>query len=204
MSIISVGEIFESKFGDRVEKKFEILLGGLPVSYSILRPHRNLEADSKYKLALKLNEEQFKEIHGAILSKLEQLNKEGGYGASKKKLEEILDRVVGEATNSEGAFRLFGSKKMAFTNKDSGQLEPTQLKVYDKVISEESLVKDVMLGAGSKVRSSFIVSLFKKGTQVFMNMNPNVVVVLEKVDVPRSEKAAGPDFSQVEDSDYDY
>ncbi len=204
MPIIKCGNIFEAKFGTGKEPRIEVALGGLPVTFSQIRPHRTIAKEDKYRLSLQLNEEQFNEVHAAMLEALEALNKAGSYGATKKQLEEVLSRAVGPSTVHEGTFRFYGSRGMGYPSKESGEMEPINLPVYDGVISEDTKIAGgVSLGAGSVVRSTFIISLFKSGKQVLLNINPSKIVIVKKVEPPKRESLSHDGLDDTMDA-YDF
>ena len=184
MATINCGPVEDFKFGDKVEPRFEVALGGLPVAYSVLKPYRNINPDDKYKLSLKLNAEQFEEVKAAMLERLGELNVAGAFGATAKQLDELLARAVGESTKEDGVFRFYGSKRMGFKDKDE-MLARRMLCVDGE--TKEAIEGGVSLGAGSVVRSVFSVSLFKKDKQVLLKIEPTRVVVIKLVEPPKRE-----------------
>lgn len=203
MSIIKVGELFPYKFGDKEELRFEVLLGGLPGTFFSLKPFRNIKEDDKYQIALQLTKEEYDEIEAEFLPKLMELNEQGGYGAKKKELQDLFSRVVGESTREEGTYRFYGSRKMGYLDRETQEMKPFSLNCYDGGMSEDKLIEGgVRLGAGSIVRSKFVVSLFRGKGGVFMNLNPVSVVVLKHVEPPKRESL---NYEGVDDSSaYDY
>lgn len=188
MAIIKVGEIYTKQFGDHDEPNVEVAFGALPVGYSILKAFQNLEPDSKFKLALELTQEQFEEAHAALFAALKDLNAEGNYKLDDDELKDLLKKNLDKSKNNPGMFRFYASKKMSYTDKETKKLLPTHVACYDATTKEE-LADGVRLGAGSIVRSNFIVSLFKKGKSVLLHIKPKSVHVVEAVDVPRKDNS---------------
>ncbi len=205
MPIINVGKVFEAKFGNHTEPKVDVALGGLPVNYSVLKPfHKINVAEDRYKLNLRLNAEQFEEVKEKVREAMDELNKQGGFGASKKRLDEIFAQVIGESTaeGHEGEFRFYGSRKMGFVSRETGNVESINLPCYDKQFNEENLIEGgVQLGPNSVVRSKFTLSLFKKDNKVFLNVHPVNVVVLKLVEPPKRESVG---HDGLDDTAYDY
>lgn len=199
MPIIRCGEISMRRFRGTEEPFFEVALGGLPVLYSILKPFKQPGADDRYKLSLRLTPEQYEEVRTEFMARLKELNREGGYGATEKQLEEKFNQVIGPCTTHEGSYRFFGSKLMAYRSKDTGEYVAASMNVYD---AEGKLIEGgVALGSGSIVRSKFSVSLFKKDKQIFMNLNPISATVLHLVEPPKRESVG---HEGLDDSAYDF
>lgn len=204
MAIMKIGKPFVAKFKGNEEPRVEIALGGLPVAYSRLKVAKELDEEDRFQLTLQLTAEQKDEIQEALLEVLRDLNERGNYGASPDELEEILGRAVGESTREPGTYRFYGSKAMGFRDKETGEFVAFNMPVYNGIVSEDARVAGgVMLGAGSVVRSTFVISLFKKKKQVLLNIQPSVVVVLKKVDPPKRD-VQHLDHDGLEDSAYDY
>lgn len=205
MAIIKVGKVFNTKFAGREEPRIEVALGGLPVTYSVFHsPKRPIVADDKVKLNLQLNEAQFQEINAAMLEALDALNEAGGFKATKKILAQALEQAVSASTAHEGLYRFYGSRKMGFMDKETNEFTPFNVPIYNGSVDAENLITGgINLGAGSIVRSTFILSLWRdKAKAVHLNINPNMVVVVSKVDPPKRDSISHDGLD--DSSSYDY
>lgn len=208
MSIVDVSPIYTRWFKGQDEPVFDMTFGTLGVAFSRIRAKRNLDAGDKYALSLLQTEEQHLETKGPMLDRLVELAKAKGYKTTRTKLELALERSVGKSTTIDGAYRFYGSRKMAYKSQDTGKLEPFKLNVYDKTVSEETfLERPPLLGHGSKVRSRFQVGLFETDSgQLCVSISPTDVVIMEVVELPPREDGEGessytaPNFDAVEDS----
>lgn len=207
MPIVTIGQLFDSNFNGKTEKKFEMLLGGLPVGFSILRPDRNLTPDAKYKISLLLTKEQHDEVRTALLERLSELNKEGGYGATEKQLAQSLEQQLGESTAHPGQYRLLGSRKMAFQDKETKELVAARMVVHLASKSDDTIIPNPVLGNGSIARTRFIVSMFRLagGKGIGININPIDVIVTHYVPYESKRTQLSHDgLDDVQGSAYDY
>lgn len=201
MAIIKSGEVFTRKFGDREEPAIDVVLGDLPVQFSILAPFRRLDSTHKYKLTLTLNKEQFGEVQKEMAHAIEQLNEEGKYGATKKEIQECIAQAINESTKEPGTFRFLGSRKMGFTSRETGEMQAYSIHCYDGEVTEDTYLEGgVKLGAGSVVKSKYQVSIWRdQQKKLRLNINPIEVVVVNKVEPPERARLG---YDGVDSYDY--
>ncbi len=190
MAIIKTGKPFKAKFKDNVETRVDVMLGGLPVLYSQLAPLAHISPKDSYRLALGLTEEQYNEVIETLTPVLTELGVENGIALKKTQLEALLGRAIGPSKLEPGTFRFYGSKRMGFTSRDTGETIPFNMPVHNGSIADENVIENPILGKGSIIRSSFTMSLFTKDKDVYLKIEPSVVVVLELKELPKREAGA--------------
>lgn len=203
MAIIKSGDVYQGKFMGNNECRVDVVLGALPVIYSVLAPYRTIEQDSKYQLNLKLDKKQYEEVKAEVAGALKRLAEEAeDFSATSKQIDDAISRAIRESKKEPGTFQFFGSRKMGFVSRETGDMTAITLNCYDKEVNEDSLIEGgARLGAGSVVKSKFTLSLWKNSQkQVCLNINPVEVVVLEKVEPPKRSTLGYDGVS----SDYDY
>lgn len=204
MAIAAKGKLFDSKFGERVEKKFELTVGSLPVAYSVLARKRVLSSDDKYNLTTIMTKPEHDEIRTLILEGLEEINVAQGLGASSAALKKALEQYLSESIQHPDRFRLTSSKRMTYRTKATGELAVIDMKVYKDDLLEENLMPNgVYMEAGSMAKAIYTVGLYKDGSSVRMTIQPQIVVVTKLIEREKRPEHK-PSFDGVEDSSNAY